>query len=137
MSSLVERKWFECWPLVTPKRKAQKKTNVLTWYLTILCIDKLTANVFLCFWHWQRFPIYREVKGSKFSLRHDNAKIRHIISCLEPQTMASFFQNKQANKLSKQKWTLYKENPFIWELPNTKTKKKLIASVDFNTNNFS
>jgi hypothetical protein len=67
-------------------------------------LDKLTANGILCFWPWQQFPIYREDKGSNFSLRHDNAKIRHIIiSCLEPQTLASFFQNKQANNLSKQK----------------------------------
>ena len=122
---MIDRKWLGCWPLVTPKRKVQKKTNVLA----ILCIDKLTANGFLCFWHWQRFPIYRENKGSNFSLRHDNAKIRHIIiSCLEPQTLASFFQNKQANKLSKQKWTLYKENHFIWGLPNTKTKRRFCLS---------
>ena len=69
MSSLVERKWFECWPLATSKREAQRKTkpDLIIGH----SLDKLTANGILCFWHLRRFPIYREVKGSNFSLRDD------------------------------------------------------------------
>jgi hypothetical protein len=66
-------------------------------------LDKLTANGILCFWPWQQFPIYREDKGSNFSLRHDIAKIRQYNLVWNLKLWIHFFKtNKQTNRQNKQ-----------------------------------